>query len=459
MTNASVLATTGIACAPGVPRKPFGGAPAGQIGLGAHRGANDADHHRNPYQGEETTRGGPDRDQGRPLRRARFRLTKAGAASWSLRFRNPQTGKPSRFTIGRYPDVGIAAAREKGNALRRDVAAGINPVERKYRDRHNANNNTVSALADRYLVEHARRFKRSAAADERNLRLHILPKWGKRRYDQIERADVIELVEAMIGKGTPVQANRVQALVSKMFSFAVDASLLKFNPCSRLRKRGAETRETRVLTDEEIRQFCRRSVLPPVTRRVGLALRLALLTGCRSGEVTGISLKEISDIDVPGKASWLIPENRSKNGRAHFVPLSEPARIAVLSAVELISDDAEYLFPSPVEHNRPITSHALTIAMRRMAAKIDGAAKKTWDADPPSPHDLRRTVATRLSQSGIPAEDVSAVLNHVRTDVTGRHYDHYQRAAEKRVALDAWAATVTEIIEGKSNVVRLAVSA
>jgi integrase len=74
---------------------------------------------------------------------------------------------------------------------------------------------------------------------------------------------------------------------------------------------------------------------------------------------------------------------------------------------------------------------------------------------PPSPHDLRRTVATRLSQSGIPPEDVSAVLNHVRTDVTGRHYDHYQRAAEKRAALNVWAAVVTDIVEGRSNVVRL----
>ena len=125
-----------------------------------------------------------------------------------------QTGKPSRFTIGRYPDVGIAAARERGNALRRDVAAGINPVERKYRDRHDASAKTFQGLAARYMEEHARRFKRSAHADERCLEMHILPVWAKRRYDQIERADVIELVEAIIKKGTPVQANRVQALVS-----------------------------------------------------------------------------------------------------------------------------------------------------------------------------------------------------------------------------------------------------
>jgi integrase len=388
-----------------------------------------------------------------------FRLTRAGAASWSLRFRDPQTGKPSRFTIGRYPDVSIAAARERGNALRRDVAAGINPVERKYRDRHDASAKTFQGLAARYMEEHARRFKRSARADERYLERHILPVWAKRRYDQIERADVIELVETIVGNGTPVQANRVQALVSKIFSFAVDASLVKFNPCSRLRKRGAETRETRVLTDEEIRQFWQRAVLPPITRRVGLALRLALLTGCRSGEIAGICRKELSDIGIPGKASWLIPADRSKNGRAHFVPLSDPARAVVLSALELIADDAEYLFPSPVEHGGPISSHALTTAMRRMAGKIDGTAKKTWDADPPSPHDLRRTVATRLSQLGILPENVSAVLNHVRTDITSRHYDHYQRAAEKRAALDVWASAVAGIVEGNSNVVRLAVTA
>jgi integrase len=289
--------------------------------------------------------------------------------------------------------------------------------------------------------------------------MHILPVWGKRRYDQIERADVIELVEAIVRKGTPVQANRVQALVSMIFSFAVDAALVNFNPCSRLRKRGAETRDTRVLSDEEIRQFWVRSVLPPITRRVGLALRLALLTGCRSGEVAGIHRRELSDLEAPGKTSWLIPADRSKNGRAHFVPLSAPARAVVLSAFELIAGDAEYLFPSPVENGGPISGHALTTAMRRMAAKIEGAALKTWKADPPSPHDLRRTVATRLSQMGTLPETVSAILNHTRGGITGRHYDHYQRAAEKRAALDAWAALVTGIVEGKSgNVVRLAVT-
>ena len=212
-----------------------------------------------------------------------FRVTAAGIRSWSFRFRDPQSGKDARSTIGHYPDISLGRARKAADALRAKVAHGVNPIVEKRRDRRDASSKTFQALSDRYLEEHARRFKRSADADERNLRLHILPKWAKRRYDHIERADVIELVEGIVKAGSPVQANRVQALISMIFSFAVDADLVKSNPCSRLRKRGAENQETRILSDDEIRQFWRRAILPPVTRRVGLALRLVLLTGCRSG--------------------------------------------------------------------------------------------------------------------------------------------------------------------------------
>jgi integrase len=376
-----------------------------------------------------------------------FRITASGIRSWSFRFRDPQSGKDARSTIGHYPDVSLGEARKAADVLRGKVAKGINPVSEKRKDRREAGSKTFEALADRYMEEHARRFKRSADADDRNLRLHVLPKWKRRRYDQIERADVIELVEGIVKAGSPVQANRVQALISMVFSFALDADLVKVNPCARLRKRGAENREIRVLSDPEIRQFWKRCILPPVSRRVGLALRLALLTGCRSAEIAGINRTELSDLKAAGKASWLLPAARSKNGRPHFVPLSNLARETLLAALELISDEDDYVFPSPIEKGGPITGHALTVALSRMTAKLDGAAGKSWKADVPSAHDLRRTVATRLAALGTPEEDVAAVLNHVRASVTGRHYDQYQRAIEKRRALDAWAQHLSRLIE------------
>src|SRR5713101_3479144 len=156
-----------------------------------------------------------------------FRVTAAGIRSWSFRFRDPQSGKDARSTIGHYPDISLGKARQAADALRAKVANGVNPIVEKRRDLRDASSKTFQALSDRYLEEHARRFKRSADADERNLRLHILPKWAKRRYDHIRRADVIELVEGIVKAGSPVQANRVQALISMIFSFAVDSDLME----------------------------------------------------------------------------------------------------------------------------------------------------------------------------------------------------------------------------------------
>ena len=150
-------------------------------------------------------------------------VTPTGAKSWSFRFRDPRSGKVTRATIGSYPDIGIKKAREKGLALRREVAEGVNPVEKRRKNRDDAQSRTFQALADRYMTEHARRHKKTADADERGLRLHVLPLWRARPYDVISRSDVISLCEGIVAKGSPIQANRVQALISKIFSFALDS--------------------------------------------------------------------------------------------------------------------------------------------------------------------------------------------------------------------------------------------
>lgn len=378
-----------------------------------------------------------------------IRVTPAGAKTWSFRFRDPRSGALTRATIGPYPEIALASARERAFDLRRGVANGINPVEAKRRERELSQSRNFGALAERYLNEHARRFKKSAAADERNLRLHILPKWAKRRFDEITRADVIELCEGMVVAGTQTNANRVQALISKIFAFAVDAGLLGANPCHRLAKRGVESRGRRVLSDEEIILFWNGSSQSPVSPRVGLALKIALLTAARAGEVTGMGREELFDLESP-RARWEIPAHRSKNGHPHVVPLSALAARLITKAARTAPKKSPFIFPSPSVKGAAITAHALAVAMQRMGTRLTDhpSGSETWVAEPPSPHDLRRTVATRLASMGVPPEDVAACLNHVRRDVTGRHYDMYARQAEKRRALDLWAQTITRIIGG-----------
>jgi integrase len=387
-----------------------------------------------------------------------FLRVTAEAKTWAFRFTCPTTGKRQRLTGPRYPDLGLADAREWAEGLRKLLAKGINPIEAKRQERTEAPKKTFKALSDRYLAEHASRFKKSADADDRNLRLHVLPHWGERGYAGITRADIIELIEGLIAANKPILANRVQALISRVFSFAVDSALIATNPAARLKKRAPETALTRTLADHELRLFWSAIDNPPVSRPVAIALRLALVTGLRAGEVAGITRSEILDLEDPDKAAIEIAGTRVKNGRDHLVPLSPIARQLVLEAANLAGDDA-YLFPARNgDGDAGLDPHALAKAMSRFATDLpDSDNTKSWKANPVTPHDLRRTLATRLSALGVPKEDRLAVLNHVDAGVHAKHYDKYERAKEKRVALSIWANALADILAGEHdrNVIRL----
>jgi integrase len=398
-----------------------------------------------------------------------MRVTPNGAKSWSFRFRDPRSGKVTRATIGNYPDITLEKAREMGLALRREVAEGVNPVEKKRKDRADASSRTFQALADRYMTEHARRHKRTADADERGLRLHVLPSWRARPFDSISRGDVIALCEGIVAKGWPIQANRVQALISKIFSFALDSELVSANPCARLKKRSKEVRITRVLSDQETRLFWHRIGESPNSVRMGQALRLVLLTGVRVNELAGAEIREFDRLDDRAAATWTIPAARSKNGRAHVIPLSALALDIVTDLLKHANLRAgekpkpDYVLVSPVDSEKPIEGHALSVAMSRFGNALTDALKSkpsieeervamtSWVAERPTAHDLRRTMATRMAGSGIPAEDVSACLNHARKGVTATHYDHYDRAREKRRALVQWAEQIERLVKGRGD--------
>jgi integrase len=385
-----------------------------------------------------------------------FRVTSRNARSWSFRFRDPVSSDPGRFTIGRYPDIGLSAARERADELRAEVAEGRNPVDIKRQARVDAPNKTFRALAARYMTEHSERKKRSHARDKTNLDLHVLPLWGARAYLGITRGDVIELVEGVVKAGKHTLANRVQSLISGIFSFAIDAGLRSDNPCTRLKKRGNERAKDRVLSDDEIRSFWLATASPRLSKTSRLALRLALLNGCRIGEIAGMARGELANLNDPERAEWLVPavrvkQRKEKQGppRSQLVPLSPMARDIVLELLADIGPDAQHLMPNRAR-NGYMPAHTLTNAMTGLADVVD---LPSWAADRPTAHDLRRTVETRLSSLGIPKEDRDAVLGHVKSDVGSRHYDRYDRAAEKRRALNLWSRALEGILSGRTGTV------
>src|SRR5262249_35805231 len=256
--------------------------------------------------------------------------------------------------------------------------------------------------------------------------------------------DVIKLVERIVAAGKGTMANRLQSVVSAIFSFGMDAGLVKANPVSRMRRRAEERRKSRVLSNDEIRLLWSRSVLPPVSPMIGLALGRILATGCRPGEVATMARSELEIGRNGTPTAWLIPGERTKNGKPHLVPLSPIARDLITEAIKL-SGNSPFVFAGRYAGGNGVTghatAHAISVAMSRMVRNLGEGQPgvDTWRADAPTPHDLRRTCATRLSAAGVAPDVVSAVLNHAPRTVTARHYDMHERIGEKRAALDRWS--------------------
>jgi integrase len=334
------------------------------------------------------------------------------------------------ITIGGYPDWSVEAARKEAARLRVEVDRGLDPLaERKLtRDAE-----TIGELSDRYLAEHARN-KRSGGEDARRLRKHVLPDWKGRRLDSITRREVAALV-SRIAAQTPYEGNRVQALIRKMFSFAVDKGLLEAHPCLRMQAPGKEMPRDRALqSDLELRSLW--AATEPggaAPEREAAAIRLLLLTGARVSEVAEMRWAEIQGDE------WHIPASRTKGKRDHLIPLT-PRALAIIHA----QPRAEFVFQGP--RGGSLTKKHVERAMKTLCATLDGL-------DPFTPHDLRRTVETGMAAAGIPKEYRDRVLNHKDASVGGVSYNKHDYKEQKRSALETWANRLASALEHRDNVV------
>jgi integrase len=365
-----------------------------------------------------------------------LRLFASGKRSFVYRFK--LAGKVRVLTLGDAGSVGLAEARRLAHEAAAKVRAGTDPAAAEQQAKAERRRMpTVAEFAVEYIERHAKPHKRTWAEDQRLLNREVLPVIGALKLDAVHRRDIVALLDGLRDRGVPVLANRVLAVVRKMFAFAVERSVTEQSPVTHIRQ-ARETPRERVLTDAEIVTLWQadRGRMNPATLR---ALRLLLLTGARSGEVVGIARAEI---DLAARR-WLLPAARSKNRLAHTVPLTDPAlELVTAQLAESWSDT--WLFPA-ARGSGAMTTFGLQQAMRRL-----------FGPEHPNVHDIRRTVGTRLSALGFNRLIIDKVLNH-KDQTVGGIYDRHSYDAEKRQALEAWAAEIDRLVTGhqRSNVVAL----
>ena len=352
-----------------------------------------------------------------------LRVAASGRKSFCVLYRSGR--RLRRYTLGRYPVLGLARARELARAALAEAALGGDPALKKVARRRALG---FAELADEYLELHARPNKKTWREDERRIRRTLLPAFRHIPATDVSRAHVRDLLDEILRRGAPYEANRIHSLLRKMFNWAVARDHIDRSPVSGLPRPAKERARHHVLNEAQIRTFWR--ALDGEPPAAAASLKIQLLTAQRGGEVRAMRWQEI-ELDT---GWWTMHEESVKNDLPHRVYLV-PAVRALLPE----RGDSEWVFP-----NRDGTAPMLTTqkAIERLRERADLELRG---------HDLRRTAASHMASIGVPRLVIAKILNHVEKGVTAV-YDRYSYDREKKEALEAWAERLEVILSSGKTI-------
>jgi integrase len=333
-------------------------------------------------------------------------------------FRYRKGGTPQFLRLGEYSSLKLVDARARARKQRGLLDDHLDPVTEQRKAIAALEPPTPPAaftfaqFVPTFVAFQKGRI-RTWRDDELKIKHHLLPAWGALPLRDITRTHVHEVLDGLVGQGLTVGTNRVQALISRLFTVALDRGLIEAHPAARLIKRFTERPRDKVLTDAELRALW--AGLDAHPGAAADAVRVRLLLGQRGKETSNMVWDEV-DLDA---ATWALPGTRTKNKLPHAVTLP-PLALAVLKRRRAAV---------PADEARVFPGLSLQGESHKALGALHGEAW-TWI-------DLRRTVATRLGELGFGAV-VGRVLNHKPQGVTQKHYDQHLYLTEISAALRAW---------------------
>jgi integrase len=279
-----------------------------------------------------------------------------------------------------------------------------------------------------------------------------------RRADALTRADAVYILDALVKEGRHAMAGRTLAYGRACFAWAVKRDRLTSNPFLGLPIPAAVTQRDRVLTDDEVGAIYNGA--GTLGYPFAPLIRLLLLTAQRRDEVAGMRWSEVADDGV----MWILPGERAKNSRSHFVHLSEEARTVLANTPRTVGTDLVFTTKgtTPVSGFSKAVERLIIATERYRIERAETAGRKP----PPSMagwrlHDFRRTCVTWLAGAGFAPHVADKLLNHAAagelSDV-GRVYQRNAFLPERKAALEAWGQHVLACAESTSeadNVVSL----
>ena len=356
-----------------------------------------------------------------------LRVQPTGAKAWVTIY--SRNGRPRWLHLGDANAIGLADARELAAEAMLAVAKGRDPAADKHAQR---NRGTFQELATQYVERYAKKNNKSWKQADDLVRRKLIPVWGKLQATSITRSDV----RAMMARiDAPIVANQTLAAASAVFTWANKEELLAGNPCRGVDRNPTAARE-RVLSASEIPLFW--AAFDTAGLVQSTALKAILLLGQRPGEITHMRREHLVDgwWEMPGQPVPAIGWPGTKNGQGHKVWLPASARVLLDELCGAAGDG--FVFSG----TRRGCIGKLDAAMRGVCKEI-GAERAT-------PHDLRRTHGTTIAALSFGREAMNRIQNH-REGGIASVYDRHQYAEENKRIMEAVAARIMALVEGRSE--------
>ncbi|OBY92582.1 integrase [Pseudomonas sp. AU11447] len=365
-------------------------------------------------------------------------ITPTSSKLWRFRYRF--AGKPKMISLGAYPAITLAKARELRDVARSQVAAGIDPSHHKQAEKRarEAEAYTFERLANEWYDYSAPRWAEATAYKARlYLDNDIVPVIGKRPASEITRPEVVELVRKVEARGTLNAAGKIRQWLNQIFRFGLAKGVVTTNPATDLDVVAAHAprakhhphvplAELPALLDLLSGASCDLSTK--------IAIRLLVLTGVRPGELRQAPWSEF-DLDA---ATWTIPAARMKARRPHIVPLPTQA-VDLLRNLQEITGRYELVFAGKANPGRPLSENTVNKALRILGYE----GRQTG-------HGFRHLLSTELNNRGYNRDWIERQLAHGDDNEIRDTYNHAHYLDQRRQMMQAWANEIDALCAGVS---------
>ncbi|MBK1717461.1 tyrosine-type recombinase/integrase [Thiocystis violacea] len=394
-----------------------------------------------------------------------------GSMPWRYRYR--LAGKQPKATLGEYPAYSLGEARQWRDDCAALVKRGLSPMALKRgdpipEDAKPEAKEMAHAFIRNWCLKAVQKVKAKAAeakaADtvepfawrwyrdvvepnnsnprniKRVLEKDVIPAIGIRPITDVTIDDVLLITDAIKARGSDQMALQTRNVLKRLFAYAIARGKTTFNPAAAVEAKYIATARSRdvALTSDETGRLLRAIYVSSMNRANKLGLHLLILCMVRKGELIGARWEEV-DLD---KAEWLIPGERMKKDKPHWVPLSRQA-VAMFDELKGLASGSEWVFPSRNTLSKPIAHSTLNAAIRSL----------THDVQDFVIHDFRRTASTHLHEAGFNSDWIEKALAHETRGIRGV-YNRAQYADQRREMLQWWANFVdAQIEEGRKVII------